>query len=193
VERLVLAAPVLPTNDYVRVLRIPASDTARLGRLRRELSDAQETRRRATLSAAGLLRPDSASLTDRERTAQWRIGIASRMLARPERWRDLRGGPSFYNPRVGQAIYRNTTAAERDSLWESFLPALARFTGPVTVIVGDADFIDPGAGLWRYAAAQLPHARLVVVPGAGHSAWLDEPTAFRALLADGLSRRDDSR
>lgn len=187
VRRLVLVAPVLPTYDFAR-LRIPPSDTGRLSQLRRELNDAQGARRRATLAAAGLDRADSASFSDRERTARWRIGLASRMLARPERWRDLRGGPSFYNPRVDEAIDRNTKAAERDSLWSRFFPSLARFEGPITVIVGDADFIDPQGALWRYAAAQLPTARLDVLPGAGHSAWIDEPSRFQALAANGLRR-----
>ena len=111
------------------------------------------------------------------------------MLARPDRWRSLRGGPSFYNPRVGEAIERSMSTAERDSLWASFLPALARFSGPVTAIVGDADFIDPQGALWRYAAAQLPHARLVVLPGAGHGAWIDEPARFGSLVSEGLTRR----
>jgi pimeloyl-ACP methyl ester carboxylesterase len=188
VRRLVLAAALLPTNDYMRDLRIPAGDTARLGRLRRELSDAQRTRRRAALATAGLDRPDSARFTDRERTALWRIGLASRMLARPERWRELRGGPSFYNPRVGEAIGRSITAAQRDSMWARFLPALSRFQGPVTIIVGDADFIDPQGAVWRYAMAQLPNARLSIVPGAGHSAWIDEPERFSALVAEALTR-----
>jgi proline iminopeptidase len=187
VERLVLAAAVLPMNDF-RILRIPPSDTARLGRLRRELNEAQGVRRAATLAAAGLARADSTSFTDRERAARWRIGLASRMVARPERWRDLRGGPSFYNPRVGEAIDRNMTPAARDSLWSSFLPALLKFRGPVTVMIGDADFIDPQGALWRYAATQLPNTALMVISGAGHSAWIDEPERFAATAADGLSR-----
>lgn len=190
VERLVLAAPVLPLNDF-RVLRIPASDTLRIGSLRRELNEAQAARRSSTLAAAGLARPDTARFTDRERAARWRIGLAARMLARPERWRELRGGPSFYNPRVGEAIGRNMTPAAQDSLWSSFLPALSRFPGPVTVVIGDSDFIDPQGAFWRYAALQLRNATLVVLPGAGHSAWIDEPARFAATAAEGLSRRAD--
>ncbi len=189
VERLVLAAALLPTNDHFRFLRVPMSDTARLNGLRRELGAQQDARRRETLAAAGLVRADSTSFTDRDRAALWRIGLASRMLAKPDRWRSLQGGPSFYNPRVGQAIECSTSAGARDSMWASFLPALARFPGPVTVIVGVADFIDPQGALWRYAAAQLPRARIEVLPGAGHGAWIDEPVRFNALVSEGLTRR----
>jgi pimeloyl-ACP methyl ester carboxylesterase len=188
VQGLLLAAALLPTNDQFRVLGVPASDTARLGRLRRELSAAQEARRTATLAAEGLDHADSARLTDRERAARWRIRLASVMLARAERWRELRGGPSFYSPGVGQAIDRNSTPAERDSLWARFLPALTRFRGPVTVVVGDADFVDPQAALWRYAAARLPRTRLVVLPGAGHLPWIDDPVRFGALVSEALTR-----
>ena len=192
VAGLVLAAALLPTADAYRDLAVPASDTARLAQLRRALGEAQGARRATTLAAERLDRPDSV-LTDRERAAKWRAGLAARMLARPERWRFLRGGPSFYNPRVGEAISRNSTSAERDSLWGRFLPALARFTGPVTVIVGDQDFIDPQGALWTHAIARLPRVRLEVLRGAGHSAWIDEPTRFSALAAEGLARSTNKR
>ncbi len=188
VRGLVLAAPLLPVDDAFRELGVPAGDTARLGRLRRDLEAAQAARRRATLAAAGLDRPDTAGLTDRERAARWRIGLASRMLARPERWRALTGGQTFYNPRVGDAIDRNSTRAEHERLRARLLPALAAFPGPVTLLLGDADFIDPQGALWRHAAARLPRARLVVLPGAGHSAWIDEPARFRAAAGEALTR-----
>ncbi len=188
VRGLLLAAPLLPVNDAVRGLGVPARDTARLGRLGRELGAAQDAGRRAALAAAGLDRADTAGLTDRERSARWRIGMASRMLGRPERWRALTGGPTFVNPRVGAAMERNTPPAARDSLWARFLPALAGFAGPVTVVLGDADFIDPQAALWRYATARLPRARLVVLPGAGHLAWIDEPARFAAVVGEALTR-----
>ena len=169
-----------------RFLGVPASDTARLAELRRALGARQNARRLETLSAEGLNRTDTASFTDRERTARWRIGLAARMLARADQWRELRGGPRFYNPRVGESIDRNSTPAQRDSLWRSFLPALDRFQGPVVAIAGEEDFVDPGAALWRYAAVRLPRLKLEVLPGAGHLPWIDQPTAFRALVNDAL-------
>ena len=186
VRGLVLFGPVRPTDDAMRFLGVPASDTARLAGLRRALGARQNARRLATLSAEGLNRPDTSSFTDRERTARWRIGLAALMLARADQWRELRGGPRFYNPRVGEAIDRRYTPAQRDSLWRRFLPALDQFQGPVVAIAGEEDFVDPGAALWRYAAARLPRLRLEVLPGAGHLPWIDQPTAFRALVNDAL-------
>ncbi len=182
VRGLVLVAPVRPTDD----LRVPPGDTARIGALRRALNAAQSTRRAAILAAEKLDRADTSSYTDRERTARWRIGLAALMLAQPERWREHRGGPRYFNPAVGQAIERNSTRAERDSMWRSFLPALERHRGPVVAIVGEEDFVDPQAALWRYVAARLPRVRLEVLPGAGHLPWIDRPEQFRTLLSDAL-------
>jgi proline iminopeptidase len=178
---------VRPTDDAMRFLAVPASDTARLSELRRALGARQNARLVATLSAEGLNRTDTTSFTDRERTARWRIGLAARMLARADQWRALRGGPRFYNPRVGESIDRSSTPAQRDSLWRSFLPALDRFQGPVVAIAGDEDFVDPGAALWRYAAVRLPRMKLAVLPGAGHLPWIDQPAAFRDLVNDALA------
>jgi proline iminopeptidase len=188
VRGLVLFAAVRPTEDALLDFGVPASDTARLAALRRALNGKQAARRAALFEAERLNRADTTSFTDREKTARWRIGLASLMLARPERWRRLAGGPRFYEPRVGEAIDRNTTRAQRDSLWRSFLPALDRFQGPLTVIAGDEDFIDPQAALWLHARARLPRLRLEILPGAGHLPWVDQPERLQALLRQGLER-----
>jgi pimeloyl-ACP methyl ester carboxylesterase len=187
VRSLALAAPLLPVRDPLSALGVPPSDTARLARLRRELSVAQEAGRRSALATAGLDRPDTSRLSDREAAVRWRIGLASRMLADPTRWRALRGGPSFYNPRVGEAMGRNAVLA-RDELWRRFLPALTEFAGPITVVVGEADFLDPQGALWRYASARLPRVQGEVIPRAGHAAWIDAPAGFTAALARALTR-----
>jgi hypothetical protein len=124
VRELVLAAALLPVRDPVRGLGVPASDTARLGRLRREVGAAREAGRRATLPAEGLERADTTGFTDRERTARWCIGITSLMLARPERWRELRGARRSTGRRLAARSTR-TLRAQHDSLIARYLPALA--------------------------------------------------------------------
>jgi proline iminopeptidase len=182
VRGLVLIGPVLPTRAY-QDLNVPPSDTARLQQVRDEFSTTQDARRTATIAAEHLNRT---GLSDREKTQVWRITFAAANLCHVERWRDLKGGQIFYNPRVPAAIERNTTQARRDSLWNGFLPALQRFTGAVSIITGDCDFIDPQAAWWRYTAAQLPHARLIVLHDAGHIAWLDQPAQFRSAVSRAL-------
>lgn len=57
-------------------------------------------------------------------------------------------------------------------------PGLPTVTAPTLVLTGDADFITPPeAG--REMAGLLPHARMVVLEGAGHFAWIESP-AFAA-------------
>ena len=58
---------------------------------------------------------------------------------------------------------------------------------------GDCDFVDPKAMMWRYAVAQLPTARLVVLQDAGHNAWIDQPQEFRRAVAQALESITESK
>jgi pimeloyl-ACP methyl ester carboxylesterase len=58
---------------------------------------------------------------------------------------------------------------------------LARFGGPVLVVVGTDDVITPPAKA-RAMADLVPGAELVEIPGAGHLANLEQPAAFNAAL-----------
>jgi pimeloyl-ACP methyl ester carboxylesterase len=55
---------------------------------------------------------------------------------------------------------------------------------PTVVIVGAND--TPFLAASDYMAAKIPGAKKVVIPGAGHSANLDQPQAFNAALLDFL-------
>jgi pimeloyl-ACP methyl ester carboxylesterase len=55
---------------------------------------------------------------------------------------------------------------------------------PAVVIVGADD--TPFLAASDYMAAKIPGAKKVVIPGAGHSANLDQPQAFNAALLDFL-------
>lgn len=64
---------------------------------------------------------------------------------------------------------------------------LARFGGPVLVVVGTDDVLTPPAKA-RAMADLLPAAELVEIPGAGHLANLEAPAAFNAALGRFLQR-----
>ena len=64
---------------------------------------------------------------------------------------------------------------------------LARFGGPVLVLVGMDDVLTPPAKA-RAIADLVPGAELVELPGAGHLANLEQPAAFNAALARFLER-----
>ena len=62
---------------------------------------------------------------------------------------------------------------------------LAELAVPVTLIMGACDPIWPPDSLTGMLAAA--EAREVVLPGAGHSPYFEQPGAFNAVLADALS------
>jgi pimeloyl-ACP methyl ester carboxylesterase len=64
---------------------------------------------------------------------------------------------------------------------------LARFGGPVLVVVGADDVLTPPAKA-RAMAELVPGAELVEIPRAGHLSNLEQPEAFNAALARFLSR-----
>lgn len=59
---------------------------------------------------------------------------------------------------------------------------LPRIACPTLVVVGSADVLTPPSEAAAMASA-IPGARLVELPGAGHLASLEEPSAFAALIA----------
>jgi 3-oxoadipate enol-lactonase len=113
-----------------------------------------------------------------------RIMFGRRFLEDPAReaerreWRERLIG----NHRIG--IHRALRGViERDGVYER----LDRVDLPTLVLVGDQDVATTPARAERIAA-RIPGARLVTIPGAGHTATVEEPEAvnreLRAFLAD---------
>ena len=65
--------------------------------------------------------------------------------------------------------------------------ALATLAVPVLVVAGGVDVGNPVMAMTELAGL-FPQARLVVQDGAGHFPWVDDPDAFRALVAPWLAR-----
>lgn len=78
---------------------------------------------------------------------------------------DTRSSPSLFTPIKGQ----NSAVLLRDDL-------LSRLTMPVLFLWGEDD-PNGGAAIARTFAPRLPNAELVIVPGAEHAPWIDEPEA----------------
>jgi pimeloyl-ACP methyl ester carboxylesterase len=110
----------------------------------------------------------------------------------------LSAGPGFrnvsrreaYNRTVGKVAARSgyplevaEVAMQHDS---RVIDGLAAITCPVLIVVGSDDLPVYVAGS-RYLADNLPDARLVEVPGAGHDVHLDRPGA----VCDALSALSD--
>jgi proline iminopeptidase len=122
------------------------------------------------------------SLSARARFQEWRIRFASVNVYHVDRWRQVRGGMAFYNQRAGNAAAKTMPAS-----W-NFLGVLRAHQYPVTLIMGDHDFVDIGARQSRRWLAEIPNVELVVLKDAGHSVWIDQPTAFESQLRRALGK-----
>jgi len=65
---------------------------------------------------------------------------------------------------------------------------LANHPYPISIILGDHDFIDFGGGMYRKWVTAIPKAHLEMIKNTGHNAWLDDPSQFHRLLLRALSR-----
>ena len=68
---------------------------------------------------------------------------------------------------------------------KDYLAELPRFNLPALVMGGELDNCIPPDNA-RITAEGLPNARLVIIPGAGHMANMEEPAAFNAAVLDFL-------
>jgi len=68
-----------------------------------------------------------------------------------------------------------------------FTPHLATIECPVLVIVGEEDVLTPPS-LAKSMAEKLPHARLEIIPRAGHLPNLEQPEIFNALMLKHLQQ-----
>jgi pimeloyl-ACP methyl ester carboxylesterase len=96
----------------------------------------------------------------------------------------IRQGFLEHSPGALAAILRSVLAelpAPR-----AFAESLRAFRAPVLVIVGGAD--DESLEPSRELAELLPHAELVVIPGAGHVVNLADPRAYNEALGAFLDR-----
>ena len=84
---------------------------------------------------------------------------------------------------VPEATYRATLACLATFDRRSGLPRLA---APTVLIAGEQDAVAPPRTMQRMAEA-IAGARLIVVPGAGHLAHLEQPAAFGAALEEALA------
>lgn len=65
--------------------------------------------------------------------------------------------------------------------------SLKAIEAEVLVVVGDRDALT-GAAVADNFASVIPRAEIVVLPGAGHFPWVDEPDAFSSAVRDFLNR-----
>ena len=91
---------------------------------------------------------------------------------------------------VGRAGPATLLRAIRELLAADLRPKLERIRAPTLVVWGDRDRVTPLAA-GRALTAQLPDARLAVVPGAGHLPMWERPETFNRLVAEFVAAGDE--
>ena len=77
-------------------------------------------------------------------------------------------------------------------LWD-YTPAIAQHRCRVWILIGDHDYVDYGLPRHKRWVADVPNARLAIVPNAGHVLWLDDPALYRRYLLDALGKGAECR
>lgn len=121
--------------------------------------------------------------TDQQQTDWWRIQFTCVNTYNGRNWREMLGGQIFYSGDVAEAVLEDP---EYKTACGEFWPALKAFDGPIRVMIGTHDYVDPGPTMWPRLVAHLPNAKLDTIPYAGHSIWMDEPDRFSRSLRSAL-------
>lgn len=171
VNKLVFLSPMPPTEEL---------DRQRTAHMRSLMSKAE-------LEQEMLLGKQIATAADSEVAGLCRrlFAVDDRLfVADPEHVRRARGDICSYSPRAIRA------GLEADDLgiaslghwnWRSWLAAL---DAPSLVIEGEMSNVPlEGARTW---VEWLPHAKLLLIPGAGHQNWLDDPETVIRSISDFL-------
>jgi 3-oxoadipate enol-lactonase len=91
----------------------------------------------------------------------------------------------------------DTVSAMREQTFRAAIAAIARYEGrdvlpkinvPALCIAGERDGTAPAAVMEKMAA-KIAGAEFVIMPGAGHFGWAEQPDEFNRIVLDFLKRR----
>jgi len=147
-------------------------------------------RREVWLSAPEDLRINARAVWDRRRRDGIKRalapGFARRESQRAFLYKQIRllneNGPN----QVGPDHVTRVRALERDPQVAASREALAAIRCPVLFIGGEHDEVMPPP-LMEIACGLIPNARMVVVPGTGHSVYFEQPQTFNQLVLEFLA------
>jgi hypothetical protein len=176
-RRLTLAGPLVPAGSGV-------GDKQKMRKARKQFVKWGEEREKAEIAEEGL---DRDSLSDREKTARWRIGYAAGNIYHVERWGQMEGGRAFYNGDIAGLINQNTP----DSIRANEFEALRTSEVPTRVIIGDHDLVDFGLVSWPAVVDTLENVEIATLENAGHNAWIDRPGKFHDALRRALDASNE--
>lgn len=123
---------------------------------------------------------ETESLTDRERSIRSRIEYAAWHTASPNNWPFVRN--AFFNPDVFENLKSNVDQETWRTRTLRKSTAFVSADIPIRVIIGDSDYVDPKAIVWKAIIQHTKNGELTVLKNAGHNAWIDKPEEFKNTL-----------
>ncbi|MEE8345864.1 MAG: alpha/beta hydrolase [Dehalococcoidia bacterium] len=145
-------------------------------------------RREVWLAADEELRTNARAIWDRRRRDGVKRALAPGFARREKQkaflYKQIRllneEGPNRLQTEEG---VRRLRALERDQEAAASREQLAAIKAPVLFIGGEHDEVMPPA-LMEVACRLIPGARMVLVPGAGHSVYFEDPETFNRLVLE---------
>ena len=178
VKSLVLLAPARMKSFF------PEEDMALFGEAGRRLELFRNRPEvEAELERMGVNKPDE-SLTSIERTIKFRISGTRMFLYDVSKWPQMTGGKPFYNPKV----YQLTDQTMPQEGWD-FIANFKSTEIPITIILGDHDFLDMGGHVIQKWVKGIPNVEVHLIENAAHDMWTDQPEVFRRLFLKALERK----
>ncbi len=108
-------------------------------------------------------------LSSKEKTMKFRINIAAMMLYDITKWTELYSGGPFFNSKV----YQLTEKTYPKEGW-NFYKEFAQTTYPISIIIGDHDWIDFQGLLTKQWMREVPRIKFTLIKNAGHDLWIDQ-------------------
>ncbi|MEL6483815.1 MAG: alpha/beta hydrolase [Bacteroidota bacterium] len=120
-------------------------------------------------------------LSSREETMKFRIGLSALMLYDIEKWKKSYAGGPFFNPKV----YELTERTYPEGGWD-FYKEFSKQSYPISVIIGDHDWLDFEVMLTRHWMKEVPRMELKIIEKAGHDLSVDQEQVFAQTLKHNL-------
>ena len=126
---------------------------------------------------------NSSLLNSKEKTIQSRINFGKLMLYDISKWTELDNGKALYKGNV----YNLTAKTYPKNGWNYFAEfAVQKY--PITIIIGDHDWLDFGNGLNKKWTKEVPRIKMISIHKAGHLPWIDQPEEITKLLRQHLKQ-----
>ncbi|WP_350284554.1 alpha/beta hydrolase [uncultured Croceitalea sp.] len=176
VEKLILVSPAYLKNPF------PAEDMELLQASRKaseefiQRSEVEQELEKYDLSEEG------SPLSSKGETIKNRIGFATRMLYDVDKWPKLNNGKALYKGEV----YGLTESTYPENGWD-FINEFKRQSYPISVIIGDHDFLDMENHITRKWIAEIPRANFTSINSGGHLLWIDQPENLTETLRQTLN------